>query len=93
VPLFQVFEVKRGRLPVAPFQSGGMPDQSWWESGTAGLPLTQGSMYLGCACGAQEEIVPKPKHFYPQMAQMDTDKARQNSRKEAQKAQKEEQSI
>jgi hypothetical protein len=27
--------------PAAPFQSGGVPDQSWWEAATDGFPLTQ----------------------------------------------------
>jgi hypothetical protein len=28
--------------PASPFQSGGMPDQSWWDPATDGIPLTQG---------------------------------------------------
>ena len=28
--------------PASPFQSGGVPDQSWWRPATDGLPLTQG---------------------------------------------------
>src|SRR5207245_1449385 len=27
--------------PASPFQSGGMPDQSWWDPATDGIPLTQ----------------------------------------------------
>jgi hypothetical protein len=27
--------------PASPFQSGGVPDQSWWRPATDGLPLTQ----------------------------------------------------
>jgi hypothetical protein len=28
--------------PASPFQSGEVPDQSWWEPATGELPLTQG---------------------------------------------------
>lgn len=28
--------------PASPFQSGGVPDQSWWDPATDGIPLTQG---------------------------------------------------
>ena len=43
--------------PASPFQSGGVPDQSWWRPATDGLPLTQGAKLPQREGGEQAQIL------------------------------------
>ncbi len=47
--------------PAAPFQSDGMPDQSWWDPETDGISLTQAGCIPYRHKAAQALILQMPK--------------------------------